>query len=824
MKECLILLLLSSEFFTSGNAQQVTLQAYDNTAMVGMPIEEWALDYDSTVSIPGMVSVRVMGSIPVVADPAMPKSSSIYVDCGPTQSNLRQQNDEDEDNVEENVPGFFWLDDHLVCQSGFYNITTLMQMDGSIHTPIVVSSRRTEWVLYGEFWPQNERFSLTNIVADIISVSSQNHATRSIFRQVKSTVSPLEQRRIRLAQQLQNGWGLYNHNSLQEAILLPEGIRLKWEFCGISDSSSSCDKSPKIPATVRPLVASVTPARNTAEVMQFEVGYPAQNATLEVTYRFGPNDSMELTFHSTSAPTNGYIRFSADVAYFPARRGSIVTSSSSSISVSAVGLRSITFCACSLGRSSGFPVEESNRIIMVPVPEAGHSFTVHGFDSTEMDETEYDCMKKGTQDVTMIQNQLQDSKLATLIRGIDAAIYYNLIYTPMERTLIAPVSRGWGKALCMPALLPEHEYVLFDWDNVLVAYMMGIRRKKDLAYASLIQVVRSRTAKGFIPNFSAGGAKSQDRTEPPLAAKVLLFLAEKFDDKWIVDYLWDDLAIQMDWFWSNRRLDDFIVLGSDPVLYPNSHSTNTMQGARYESGLDNSPMYDGNFFKGNLMQLYDVGMTSLVLQECESLITLASLIGKDPNNLKHRAKLLRQSLQKLWDPDYGIYTNMFVNGTFYKRRSPTSFYPLLSKVATDAQVGSMVEHWLTNETRFCIGRRTEDCWWGLPSISADDPAFSGLGNWRGYVWGPMSILVYWALDNYSHLPQVSLAKYQLANQMSDMFLNLWEKKGRICENYSPRHNSTECTGDRFYHWGALAGVLALMERNETELTTSISRL
>jgi len=358
-------------------------------------------------------------------------------------------------------------------------------------------------------------------------------------------------------------------------------------------------------------------------------------------------------------------------------------------------------------------------------------------------------------------------------------------------------------------------FVSNEIDNILVAYMMGVQGEKDLAYASLIQVIRSKTAKGFIPNFSAGGAKSQDRTEPPLAAKVMLYLVDRFGDRWIIDYLWDDLAIQLDWFWSERRLDDFIVLGSDPVSYPNSHSTNSMQGARFESGLDNSPMYDGDFFEGNLMQLYDVGMTSLVLQECESLIELASMTDRNTNDLKKRARILRQSLRKLWDADDGIYTNMFVNGTFYKRRSPTSIYPLLSKVPTDDQVEFMVEHWLTNSTRFCIGLRTVDCWWGLPSISADDPAFPKLGYWRGYVWGPMSLLVYWALENYSHLPQVSLAKHQLASQMSDMFLNLWEKKGRVCENYSPHLNAMDCTGDKFYHWGALAGLLAVLETNET---------
>ncbi|KAL3932698.1 MAG: hypothetical protein SGBAC_010727 [Bacillariaceae sp.] len=433
----------------------VTLEAYDNAALVGTPIEEIVMDYDSTVSIPGMVSVRITGCIQV-ASPTKPPSS-IRVDCA-TQKKT-QQNDSDE---VEDVPGFFWLDDHLVCQSGFYNITQ-MQMDGTIHTPILVSPRRTEWVLYGEFWPQNEHFSLTHSVADIKSVSSATQETRSIFGQVKTTISPLEKRRIRLVQQLQNGWGLYNHNSLQEAILLPEGIRLKWEVCSSSELSS-CDQSPKLPTTVRPLVASVTPGRKNGDIMEYEVVYPAQNVTLRVLHRFGPDDRMELTFHSTSAPINGYLRVSADVAYFPARRGSVATSSSS-ITVSATGLRSFTFCACGIDESSDFPSKHAvqSNGITIPVPPNGHSFTVRGFDSTEMDANERDCKTEEMRYATLIQYHLQESRLAAVSRGIDAAIYYNLIYTPAERTLIAPVSRGWGRALCMPALLPEFEYVLFDW-------------------------------------------------------------------------------------------------------------------------------------------------------------------------------------------------------------------------------------------------------------------------------------------------------------------------------------------------------------------------
>ena len=60
---------------------------------------------------------------------------------------------------------------------------------------------------------------------------------------------------------------------------------------------------------------------------------------------------------------------------------------------------------------------------------------------------------------------------------------------------------------------------------------------KKFAYSNLIQVVRSKTGRGFVPNYSSGGGKSQDRTEPPIGAKVLLEMYNKHGDLWIVQLL-----------------------------------------------------------------------------------------------------------------------------------------------------------------------------------------------------------------------------------------------------------------------------------------------
>ena len=106
-------------------------------------------------------------------------------------------------------------------------------------------------------------------------------------------------------------------------------------------------------------------------------------------------------------------------------------------------------------------------------------------------------------------------------------------------------------------------------------------------------------------------------------------------------------------------------------------------------------MYDGTFVKSTngcslyesgcgLMQLYDVGMTSMFVQEAFSLAELAP-IAKRPQSLADmltaRGKAMAQKISDhLWDENLGIFVNRFSddhnNGSFYEHVSPTSFYAL----------------------------------------------------------------------------------------------------------------------------------------------------
>ena len=109
----------------------------------------------------------------------------------------------------------------------------------------------------------------------------------------------------------------------------------------------------------------------------------------------------------------------------------------------------------------------------------------------------------------------------------------------------------------------------------------------------------------------------------------------------------------------------------------------------------------------------------------------------------------------------------------------------------------------------------QDCYWGLPSIEASDPAFGSPGGfiyWRGNAWAPLAMLTYWSLEHprYANVSSVQLARRGLANSYAKLWMETaWRPSHTVCENYCV-DQAGGCCGDTFYHWGALAGYMRLL--------------
>lgn len=393
--------------------------------------------------------------------------------------------------------------------------------------------------------------------------------------------------------------------------------------------------------------------------------------------------------------------------------------------------------------------------------------------------------------------------LSELFKGMQSILAWSTIYDEPNHRVMSPGSRNWSSGW--------GGFTLFNWDVYFGSYMCSLFNK-DLAYANAIEITKAITPFGFIPNFQAPfGNSSWDRSQPPIGSNIILNIYKRYHEKWFLKEVYDEL-LTCNRFWTNNRdVNGYLAWGSNNVpdsLQSPDKEVHTVQGAKWESGLDNSPMYDGIMFntKTNTMELADVGLMSLYIMDCNSLSTIATELGRkeEAKELKDRGAKYALTLNSLWDDSTGIFLNKRLdNGEKSYRLSPTNFYPMLAKACTQQQAETMMRKHYFNPDEF-YGEFV------MPSISRNDTAFKGNTYWRGRIWAPLNMLVYMGMQNYD-LPA---AKKDLADRSKSLFLKSWNEDGSVYENY----NSVTGQGrdvknaDGYYHWGALLAFISFMEK------------
>jgi putative isomerase len=325
-------------------------------------------------------------------------------------------------------------------------------------------------------------------------------------------------------------------------------------------------------------------------------------------------------------------------------------------------------------------------------------------------------------------------------------------------------------------------------------------------------MVNSVTPSGFVPNYArAKGWDSYDRSEPPVGSLAVLAIYEKYKEKWFLRDTFDGLLRWNRWWAVNRDIQGYLAWGSTPFDAPWSHADatiNTVQGARFESGLDNSPMYDDAPYDSSrhVMELADVGLMGLYVADCTALARIAEELGRtaETQELHERAQKYAKSLNELWDESTGIYRNKNLrSGELDKRLSPTNFYPLLAKVPSKERAERMVGEHLMNPQEF----------WGefvIPATPRNEAAFKDQEYWRGRIWGPMNFLVFLGLRNY----EFADARTQVVEKSKTLFSKEWQENRHVHENYNAMLGVGDDvkSSDAFYHWGALLVFIDALER------------
>ena len=412
--------------------------------------------------------------------------------------------------------------------------------------------------------------------------------------------------------------------------------------------------------------------------------------------------------------------------------------------------------------------------------------------------------------------------------GLLTAIGWNVIYTPYEG-IITPVFRGSPWWLSKP-----HDYVLFEWDTYFASIIASYIDDVWVATNNIIRMTQTLFYQGFVVGFWNGQCGEFDKSKPPIGTMAVDVLVENFpNQKWVIDLLLDHFLEWNDW-WTIFRMPMTGLIAPGSSQYNSNLSVfcdmnaPPLHAAACETGLDNSPIYDSASFLDDryIMDHIDVGMTSFFVRDCDTILRLAKLIGRDDGlaYVEARSNNSKQMVEEhFWNPSEEIYinknwrTNKWIprdigSGNF--PIAPTSFYPwLYDTTHVDiARVENMIVRYLSNTSEFGVNNETQ---FGIPSISRSSSSFKQQNYWRGRIWGPMNFLVYLGLLRFSNSNSaiVNQARADLAMQSEQTFLVEWSSHHRIMENFDAVSGSgcNRQSANPFYHWGALNALIPLLE-------------
>jgi hypothetical protein len=415
------------------------------------------------------------------------------------------------------------------------------------------------------------------------------------------------------------------------------------------------------------------------------------------------------------------------------------------------------------------------------------------------------------QSAALEQKKKSFGEESEIFNALQSSIAWNVVYDPLKQRVIVPVSRSWNEW--------HGGYVLFCWDNYFVSYMLSLYNK-ELAYANAIAITNEAAETGFVPNFSDAFVKSRDRSQPPVGSFCVREIYRKYHEKWFLELLYDKLLTWNRWWVIKRDINGLLAWGSNTYQPLNGNYWETResgvgsrQGASYESGMDNAPMYFDIPFNSTkeVLELWDVGLNSLYIMDCYALSDIAKELGKtaDYKELMARGARYSDNLNKLWNDKLGIYCNRRTdNGEFSTRLSPTCFYPLLTDVPDKQKIDRMMKEHFYNPDEF-YGE------WIIPSVPRNDTAFKAQNYWQGRVWAPLNFLVYLGLRKHNLIA----AKDELVAKSKALLLKNWTDNHYVCENYNTITGigaEKDTASDPFYHWGSLLGFMQFIESGQVE--------
>jgi len=588
-----------------------------------------------------------------------------------------------------------------------------------------------------------------------------------------------------------SGWNTYDVRSLAAILHLPTGLEVRVGL--VSGDGEVWRQEFRWPDLAR--LGPHTPDCSYAAVT---LQIPECRLFVEIA-----SDNDRLAVRAAASHNSGGLTPSADVFFSRGFAGEIRTSSESTEASTRETRFGITCPTGSLHAQRSFPgavrfVASGNRdLLLWAAPEQDR------IAQEKVSELVDSCRSEAQR----WERRFSGADEQEAFEGMWRSVIWNTIYAPSIARPVTVVSRDW----CVNGNYGD--FVLFEWDTFFAA-LQSAAASRELAYANVRAVLSGITDRGFVPSISCELGKSRDRSMLPVGSMVVLKLYERFRDRNFLAEVYPRLLSWHDWWFTARdgNGDGLLEWGSDD--FPSAHpqwQAHTLQAARYESGLDNSPLYDDAEFDplANTMMLADVGLNSAYAMDAWALARIARAIGDRETAARLAVEHERIGAlinERLWSEADGIYLNRRWDGAFIRRLAPTLFYPLIARAAEASRARRMVDEHLLNESEF----------WGehvIPSIARDDPAYADQAYWRGRIWGPMNWLVYEGLMAYGFHDEAR----EVGRRSMRTFLAEWRDESHVHENYNAITGEGDDTrySEPVYFWGGLLALIGLLSSDPT---------
>jgi hypothetical protein len=383
-------------------------------------------------------------------------------------------------------------------------------------------------------------------------------------------------------------------------------------------------------------------------------------------------------------------------------------------------------------------------------------------------------------------------------------------------------------------------YFQSPWD-VPCQSLIADLQSPPMAEAATRGLMADVAPTGFVAG-GTGWGMTADHSQPPLVSYTVLKFFKAHGNRQFLEETFPTLYRWHQWWpkFRDGNQNGLLEWGSDPVSTPEAveYFNNVVEGvtswykqhglkppplrisdvmgnftaAGWESGLDNSQMWDGVKYntRTHTLEQDDVGLSSLYALDAWALAEIAHILGRGPEEQKLRQEFVEMNArinELMWSESDGMYLNRHWDGSFNRRISPTNFYPLLAGTASPVQAERMVEQYLLNPQKF----------WGEYVVSVtprDDPAFHDNNYWRGRIWAPTNYMVYEGLKRSG--------QYQVAAEVAAksvrLFLQEYQAKGHIHENYSAISGDGDDVPNSvsYYGWGGLLPLMMVEELIDVE--------